>query len=90
MPDSCVECISDPFGVCDRQIDDCLGTDGCLDLANCHVGCGFDPQCVQGCDMEFPQATQTAYNLLSCAVCQVCFESCAGAATNLYCLDGGG
>jgi len=90
VPDSCLDCVSAPFGTCDAQIDNCLDTDGCLDLANCHVECQFDPGCIQGCDMKFPQATQAAYSLLECAVCQVCFDSCAGPATNFYCLDGGG
>jgi hypothetical protein len=89
-PDTCVDCISQPFGTCDDQIENCLQTDGCLDLANCHVGCEFDPGCIQGCDMTFPQATPAAYGLLTCAVCLACFDSCAGPATNFYCFDGGG
>ncbi|MEJ7729349.1 MAG: hypothetical protein WKG00_09040 [Polyangiaceae bacterium] len=89
MPDSCVECISQPFGTCDAQIESCVQTDGCLELANCHGACDFDHGCVQDCDMEFPQATGAAYNLLSCAVCQVCFDSCPSAAIDLYCFAGG-
>jgi hypothetical protein len=87
VPDECVECLSQPVDRCEAQIDDCIQTNACPELTNCHVECEFDPVCVQGCDMQFPQATLPAYNLLQCAVCQVCFESCQGAPTDLYCLD---
>ena len=29
-------------------------------------------------------------DLLECAVCGTCFDSCAGDATNAYCFDGAG
>lgn len=85
---SCAEC-SLAYDCSDEYMA-CVTTPGdqCVSYANCSSGCAGDEQCVQGCNLQYPDGYDPAWALTDCYVCSVCPGSCS--AFSEYCAAGGG
>jgi hypothetical protein len=84
-PNTCIGCLSELGDACGAQVETCFAVPTCTTLVDCHFACGFEPQCVQGCDQKNPEAVPSAYGLLECLICDHCFEPCADEGGNTYC-----
>jgi hypothetical protein len=72
----CSSCAGDSIGsACGDQLDACVASEHCLDVAGCFEGCeGNDAGCFATC-----AAASAAFDaLVECVVCDACADSCQG------------
>jgi hypothetical protein len=74
---ACAQCAAE--NECPAQYDACVNDMECVALIQCFEDCNNQPdQCYEQCAMMYPAGYQLYYELVDCAVCQSCPQSCGG------------
>ncbi len=86
LPVICEDCIEKVAeGPCEPLGDQCITTDGCGQIVQCMVGCGWGNACETQC-VNGPGPGITAfYNLMACLVCNNCSMECSGTPISEIC-----
>jgi len=86
-PEACASCATNAVnGQCSELAMQCTQDEQCAKLLACHSGCGFELDCIGGCDASQPGGHELLYELMGCVACASCIQACSGQPLNNYCL----
>ncbi|MFT3776127.1 MAG: hypothetical protein QM820_63095 [Minicystis sp.] len=77
---ACGNCANDTTsnnGPCLDALDNCEQTPECLQIVDCHQGCGWSPACRQACDFQSAKGQAAWEGLIGCAICKSCSGPCS-------------
>lgn len=72
--DVCASCAAQ--GPCVALIQACGSDPGCTTLDSCLGLCGGEPECADGCYMQYPDAVQLHGEAMGCVYCDQCSRFC--------------
>jgi hypothetical protein len=79
----CAQCAScAATGACAPELSACLQSPDCQAVVDCVTACG-QPDCIEQCIQQNPNASPEVDALISCAICDQCPNDCNGASLGI-------